>query len=50
MGRRLLCEIEWVWECSHLSEAVETGKEGGQGVLVMTLGVAPVNIMWHHVC
>lgn len=36
MGKRLFCEIKWVCECPHLSEAVETDKEGGQGVLVMT--------------
>lgn len=35
MGRRLFCETEWVSERSHLSEAVEIGNEGGQGVLVM---------------
>lgn len=38
-------------EGSHVSGAVETDKEEGQGVLGMTLGVAAVN--WHgchHVC
>lgn len=42
MGKRLFCEIKWVCECPHLSEAVETDKEGGQGVLVMTRLVAQV--------
>lgn len=50
-AKRLFNEIRWVCECPHLSEAVQTDKEGGQGVLVMTLGVAPVR--WHgchHIC